>query len=133
MGQPEDTVSRLEQPAVVDTLGMILLIGQFLAGQQAFLGKKIQIDKVGIACRRRRGLVGAVPVRGGIEGQNLPARLTCRVQKINEIMSGFTKASNAVWGGQTADRHNNARLVPESKIFHIVHKIFSFIIITTYL
>ena len=52
-------------------------VGAFalLPGQHAFLHQCVQVDEVGVAGEGGKGLVGAVTVAGGADGQDLPVFL----------------------------------------------------------
>ena len=116
-------VSCVKEPAVVNTKGVVLVLLKLLLGEQTCLCKNVKIYKVGVACNRRRGLIGAVTVGCGVEGQNLPALGFCLGNEVDKIVRALTEGADAVLRGKRAYRHQNSALVTEAKVlFYVNHK-----------
>ena len=114
---PQKIVAGVEQPAVIHTDAVVLYLSRLFFGEKPVPAQQIGIDKVRIARDGGGGLIGAVPVGGGIQGQNLPAFLTARVQEINKIKGAPTKGADTVRGGKAAHRHQNAAFMGEAEVF----------------
>ena len=72
------------------------------------LHKLVEIDKIRVARKRREGLIGAVAVARGAQGQDLPDLLACRRKEIHKFFCLFAKAADPVGAGQAGHRHQNS-------------------------
>ncbi len=87
----------------------------FLPFQQPFPFQLVQVDKVGVPGKGGEGLIGGIPVTGGADRQNLPARLARLRQKVREAPRLFPQRSDAIGGGKGKNGHQN------SGFSHTVH------------
>ena len=79
-------------PGIVPKIRLIT----FLPGQQPFLNQVLQINQIGIACKRTEGLIGRIPIPGRPQRQNLPVLLPGLLQLIHKMIGLSGKASNPV-------------------------------------
>ena len=107
VGRPQQAVAAVVQRAVVDAAGVGPEIGplQLALGQQALFPQGLQVDEIGVARKGRTALVGAVPIAGGAQGQDLPDGLARRRKEIHEPDGLRPKAADPIGAGQAGDRH----------------------------
>lgn len=83
-----------EPPLIQDTVvhmgGIAAPLGKgvVLAFEQTVPGQQIQVQKIGVARKRRTALVGAVGIAGGSHRQDLPNRLPARARKSTKRRAG---------------------------------------------
>ena len=82
-------------------------LGRLFGQQKPLLHQRVQIDQIVVARKGGEGLVGAVAVARGIQGQNLPVALTGSHQKVHEIIGRLTHAANAIGPRQRGNVHQN--------------------------
>ena len=74
-------------------------------GQQALRLEGVEVDEVRVARKGRAALVGAVPITGGAQRQDLPDLLARCGQKIHERFRFRSEAANSIGAGQAGHRH----------------------------
>ena len=82
--------------------------GQLLPGQQALLRQQVKVDEIGVARKGGKTLVGAVPITGGTDGQDLPVGLPGLGQKIHKTVGLAAQGADAVRPRQAEHRHQDA-------------------------
>ena len=107
IGRTQQRIADVVDGAVVDAAGVRAEVGllQLLGGQQALLAQSLQVDEIGVARKGRAALVGAVPIAGGAEGQDLPDVLARRRQEVHKFDSLRPEAADPVRAGQAGHRH----------------------------
>ena len=78
---------------------------QLVLGRRALSPRALQVDELGVARKGRTALVGAVPIAGGAQGQDLPDGLARRRKEIHEPDGLRPKAADPIRAGQAGDRH----------------------------
>ena len=117
VSESQYVIPGVEEPAVINSLGIVLIFLQFFLGDKALFTEYLKVDEVGVACYGRGRLVGAVSVGGGVKGEHLPALGLSLGEKIYEVVRAFSKRANSVRTWQGADGHQDAALMLEAKIF----------------
>ena len=79
----------------------------FLPLQQAVGRQQVQVDEIGVARKGGEGLVGAVPVAGGTDGQDLPVSLSRRRKKIHKLPCCPAHGADAVGRRQAGQVHQH--------------------------
>ena len=74
-------------------------------GQQALRLEGVEVDEVRVARKGRAALIGAVPITGGAQRQDLPDLLARCGQKIHERFRFRSEAANSIGAGQAGHRH----------------------------
>ena len=105
-----------KQPTVIGLLANVTSGFQLVLVKQTFLIKRLRVDIVMIACKRRRGLIGTVAVCRGIERQDLPTLRLGGNQKIYEPLARRAKRAYAPFARKRTDCHQYSALVFESEI-----------------
>ena len=96
-GLSQQGQAELIQPAIIGLRRIISPVQiQLLRRQQILCFQLIQIDKIGVARKSRRGLVGAVSVSRGGNGQQLPIGLLCADKKIYKLPGSLPKIADSV-------------------------------------
>ena len=74
--------------------------GQLSLGEEAVRCQQTEIDKVGVAGKGRKALVGAVPVARRADGEYLPVGLLCGRKEIDEGKGFISQRADAVRPGR---------------------------------
>ncbi len=82
--------------------------GQLSLGEEAVRCQQTEIDKVRVAGKGRKALVGAVPVARRADGEYLPVGLLCSRKEIDEGKGFISQRADAVRTRQAEDGHQNA-------------------------
>ena len=90
-GFAQQSKAGVPQPAVVHTLGVVPIFQQLFFRKKSGFLQLGQVDEIGIARLRAGGLVGAVAVGGGVDGQDLPAGLLRFYKKIHKIPGALSQ------------------------------------------
>ena len=93
VGCPQQAVTAVVQRAVVDLAGVVAEVRtlQLAVGQQPFVPQGLEINEIGVACKGRAALIGAVPVAGGAQGQDLPDGLAAAARKSTNFTASAPK------------------------------------------
>ena len=93
----------------VHDLGATHFIGIGGAGMSVLAGmlhvQGVEVDEVRVARKGRAALIGAVPITGGAQRQDLPDLLARCGQKIHERFRFRSEAANSIGAGQAGHRH----------------------------
>ena len=117
----ENGVSCVEEPAVVDSHGIVSAFAKLLLGKKAVLRKDVKVYKIGVACHSGGGLIGTVAIRGGVKRQNLPAFCPRVSEEVDEIVCTFTKGADSVCRGKRAYRHQYSAFMSKAKVLLYVN------------
>ena len=111
IGHGQQDLSAVIEGGVVDVILLVaeehavaLVIAQNTLGDQG-----LQIDEVGVAGKGGEGLVGAVAVAGGMDGQDLPVGLSGIPEEVHEFVGLQVEAADAVLTRQAGNGHQNTR------------------------
>ena len=110
-GQAEHRIPVLIQLPIVHSGRVVSPVqtGVLLPLQQPPAGQVVQVDEIGVAREGGEGLVGGVSVAGGPYGQDLPAGLPRRRQKVHKVPGRRPHCADAMGGGQAGKGHQNPR------------------------
>ena len=90
--------------------------GTIVFGENAFIYKKIKINKVWISGKGGKGLIGGVSVSSWPQRENLPVTLAGFFQKVYKLVCVFTQCTDPIGAGKGGNVHENT-----AAAFHSEH------------